>query len=560
MSLPPDGAAGLPKDPTQSDLEEYACSACKDEGQTGKATVHVWCRTCKCALCSSHVGSHVMSGSGPSSHFFRELPKPGAMVFDEPPAVSVCGEHNSPLEYLCKKCNVAVCGGCTAIGAHQGHRPVVLMKDVNAELHAKVQAKAHRLKTVALPHVQVAISNVDQVSLELTEGAKKLRGDVRAAADRAVDTIRASEQQKLQEIEDIEVVRLKGLDRQKDELKGHAEALKRAIFLTDKLAETEGGGRAAGRLLDALEKRTTELESTTISVTPERHSRISFETVSDGDLIAKANELVGMVIPCEASAEQSRVEGGYSITAQEGLSAKFTVVAKDNKGNPATQGGDVVRATMMSKPAKVGYLPPMEVRDNRNGRYDIICPTPCTGAYTVEISINGASLANTLSVTCRNQVGFRFDQAQCDSAITISPDKLTVTQTGRDDFISMVLGSRGVRRGQHSWRVRLNHSQGMGITVGVIGKDQLARSDNYEGPYGWYASGGQKLENGNYTSSISPFQVNDIIQLDVDCEKHTLRIFNHRSAETATITGLPDVELFPYFDTWNENDSLSLIW
>ena len=65
VRLPPDGAAGLPKDPTQSEVEEHACSACKDEGKTGKATV--WCRTCKCALCTSHVGSHMMSGSGPSS-------------------------------------------------------------------------------------------------------------------------------------------------------------------------------------------------------------------------------------------------------------------------------------------------------------------------------------------------------------------------------------------------------------------------------------------------------------------------------------------------------------
>ena len=145
VRLPPDGAAGLPKDPTQSEVEEHECSACKDEGQEGQAAA--WCSTCKCALCTNHIAAHTMSGSGPTSHWFRDLPKSDSTILDEPSSVPVCVKHNSPLEYFCKKCNVAVCGGCVA-----------------TELHAKVQAKAHRLKTVALPRAEVAISYVDQVS------------------------------------------------------------------------------------------------------------------------------------------------------------------------------------------------------------------------------------------------------------------------------------------------------------------------------------------------------------------------------------------------------------
>ena len=558
VRLPPDGAEGLPKDPTQSEVEEHACSACKDEGQTGKATV--WCRTCKCALCISHVGSHVMSGSGPGSHVVGDLQK-SSMTSDAEESSSLCKEHDSPLKYFCKQCNVVVCGDCIAIGAHQGHRPVVLMKDVNAELHAKVQAKAQRLKTVALPRAEAAIFNVDQVTVELSKGAKKLRGEVRAAAERAVNTIRASEQQKLQEIDDIEVVRLKTLDRQKDELKRHTEALKTAITLTDKLAQGhEGGGKATGCLLEALDKRTTELERAKISDTPERHSHISFETVSDDDMIAKANELVGKVIPCEASAQHSFVEGDHNQTVQEGQSTTFTVVSRDNKENQLTQGGDLVRATVSRKPAAAGDLPPVEVKDNGNGRYDIHCPTPCAGEYTIQISINGTFLANTLSITCRNQVDFHFDQAQCNANITISPDKLTMIHTGENDVYSSVLGSRGVRQGQHSSTVRINKSQGMDVFVGVMDKDKRTGSKDYKRSYSWCCWDGKKWENGKWTNSIGPFEVNDVIQLDVDCDTHTLTIFNHRSGETATIAGLPDVELFPFFETYYQDDSLTLIW
>ena len=70
--------------------------------------------------------------------------------------------------------------------------------------------------------------------------------------------------------------------------------------------------------------------------------------VSDADLIAKATELIGSVIPGEASARHSCVEGGCEKTTQ-GESTMFTLVAKDNKANPMTGGGDLVQATMLSK-------------------------------------------------------------------------------------------------------------------------------------------------------------------------------------------------------------------
>ena len=147
------------------------------------------------------------------------------------------------------------------------------------------------------------------------------------------------------------------------------------------------------------------MEREKISDIPDRHSHISFETVSDDDLIAKANELVGTVIPCEASAHHSFVEGNKNKTTQEGQSAIFTLVAKDDKGKPLAQGGDLVRAMVSSKPAKAGDLQAVEVKDSGNGRYDIHCSTPCAGEYAIKISVNGTFLANTLSVTCRNRVG-----------------------------------------------------------------------------------------------------------------------------------------------------------
>ena len=268
------------------------------------------------------------------------------------------------------------------------------------------------------------------------------------------------------------------------------------------------------------------------------------------DTCAKADDLIDAVSPCEASAKHSYVEGGDQQTTQEGQCAMFTLVAKDATGNPIKRGGDIVRATMSSRPAEAVDIPPVEVKDNSDGRYTITCPTPCPGQYTVQVSMNGESLASTLSVTCRNQLRFHFDEAHCQAPITTSPDQLTITHTSRSGGHPSVLGSCGVRRGQLSWKVRINHSLLMGVFLGVIDKHRLTESHSFKQSYCWNGASGEAWKTGLVISKgISPFQANDVLQFDVDGERHTLKICNLRSGETATITGLADVELFPFFST-----------
>ena len=548
------GASGLPKDRTKRVVEELQCETCKGKGESEKPGV--WCVKCKCALCFKHVGEHMSSGLGPSSHLVGDLPKLGAsMACEDSP--SLCEEHNEPLKYFCSSCDVPVCGGCAAVGRHRGHQPVVTMKEVTAKLKKKVQTKADHLESDVLPRVEKTISRIDYVSTELTAGADNVRADIRAAADGAVNTIRACEQQKLQEVDDIEQTRHKALDRQKDDLQRHAEAMKTAIGFWKKLEQSDCG-ESAGNLLDALDKRTTSLASVDFSESPLHHSDISFETVGEADLIAKAGDLVGVVSPCEASAATSILEGSFKKTVQKGSPAMFTVIAKDRRGKTMTRGGDTIHATWTHKPAEVTIRPMVEVKDNGNGRYDITCRPSCDGEYTVEVSVNGTKLPHALSITCEDR-WFNFDSAWCQDKNMISSDKMTVTHFGQVRY-SSVLGSQGVQQGQHSWRVQVDRSNSREVFVGVAEKDKLKDTSNYNQSYSWYGNSGQKCVMGQWSSSISAFQVGDILRLDLNCDEHTLRITNQRSGETAMIDNLPASELFPYFTTYHNNDSFSLVW
>ena len=554
--LPKNGVAGLPKDTTKRVVEELQCETCKGKGESEKPGV--WCVKCKCALCFKHIAEHMSSGLGPTSHnIVGDLPKPGAsMASGDSP--SLCEEHSEPLKFFCTSCDVPVCGHCTAIGRHSDHRPIVTVKEVTAKLKKKVQTKADHLERDVLPLVEKTISRVDHVSAELTTRADNVRADIRAAADSAVNTIRACEQQKLQEVDDIEQTRHKALDRQKDDLQRHADAMKTAIVFSKKLEQSDCG-ESAGNLLDALDKRTTSLACVDFSESPLHQSDISFETVGEADLIAQASELIGVVSSCEASATTSTVEGEFKQTVQKGSPATFIVVAKDRKGKTMTRGGDTIHATWTGQPAEATNLPAVEVNDNGNGRYDITCRPSCVGEYAVEVSVNGTKLSDSLSITCESH-WFNFDSERCQKGNTLSSDKMTVTHTGQDCVWSSVLGSEGVRQGQHRWRVQVDHSQHRNVFVGVAEKDKLKHTYNFNQSYSWYGYTGQKYVMGQNTDSISAFQVGDILRLDLNCGEHTLRITNQRSGETATIGNLPASELFPYFATFNTDDSLSLVW
>ena len=373
-----------------------------------------------------------------------------------------------------------------------------------------------------------------------------------------MNTIHACEQQKLQEVDDIEQTRHKALDRQKDDLQRHANAMKTAIGFWKKLEQSDCD-ESAGNLLAALDKRTTSLASVDFSESPLHHADILFETVADADLTSKAGGLIGVVSPCEASAATNIVEGDLKKTVMKGNPTTFTVVAKDRRGKTMTRGGDAIQATWTCKPAKAGTLPAVEVKDNGNGRYDITCRPSCVGKYVVEASVNGTKLSHPLSITCEGQ-WFNFDRAQCQKENTLSFNKMTVTHSGQDGVWSSVLGSQGVRQGQHSWRVQVDRSRNRYVFVGVAEKDKLKDVYSYIQSYSWYGYTGQKWVMGQTTDSIAAFQVGDILRLDLNCDDHTLRITNQRSEETATIDNLPALELFPYFATDNTNDSLSLVW
>ena len=153
-----------------------------------------------------------------------------------------------------------------------------------------------------------------------------------------------------------------------------------------------------------------------------------------------------------------------------------------------------------------------------------------------------------------------FDPTECQAHTTISEDKLTLTHTGPDGRCSSVLGTRGMLTGHHVWKVEVTKAKFMYVFLGVAERAGLtAKRKNYSSTYSWCGHYCRKWILGQQSKSMERWQKKDVLQLHLDCTKHTLSIANIRSGETDLITNLPPTELFAYFATVSNEDSLSLV-
>ena len=227
MSLPCD----LSRPDPHATRRELLCDQCKDEGAT--RALALWCERCENAFCTDHVVTHVaLSGHSVSSlpaWFTRQSEGHSEASPCRSSAIDRCSMHAQPLRYFCGQCGVTVCGDCTAIGSHVGHGKIVLVNDMVTERKGSVTKIVEDMEGCLLPRCQEGLEAVERVTCELSSRATAVKLQITAAGQRAKDTIETYVQQKLLEVDDTDVSRCRVLDRQRDELKSHAESMTHAV-------------------------------------------------------------------------------------------------------------------------------------------------------------------------------------------------------------------------------------------------------------------------------------------------------------------------------------------
>ena len=572
VTLPPNGAAGLPKDMSVSSTHasdgcgSLECGMCDDDKTRKKPTM--WCKQCRLPLCAQHMAVHVVSATsrgeahliGPLSMATQE----SAGQSSEESATQVCAHHGEPLKYHCGTCDVAICGACGLIGDHKQHHNVRLIKDILNDRKTEVNAKVDTLENDVVPRLEHSIQAVDNVSTELARRADEVRTDIRKAGKQAVHMVEAHVEQMVQEVDDLELSRCKVLDRQRDELKSHLGAARNAIQFRNRLMQMrESREETNFSLLHALGTRTEALITTHIKEEPQHHSNLKFKAASDGNLASKTKEGIGKLIPCQASARHCEIEGSAAEKVAEGKTMTITIRAKDRNGEKVRTGDDVI-TTRWTTASATECMPTVSIKNARNGTHTISCVCPSAGTFQLEVYVNGEKMATDVTITC---VAFllAFDPSESHPSITISEDGQKAVFQGTPANYLSVLGSSPMRTGQHTWKMKIG-SNARYYMLGIAPKPLSPRREQDHGTaaFCWFTSqgGSQYYRDGVQGTHRLPgafAETNDTIQLDLDCDLHTLQISNLRTGKTAAFSNLPDKEYFQFASLLYSNSSVEFV-
>ena len=562
-SLPVRGASGLLRDATICGAEETLdCQVCKEHRRNGRP--NVWCANCQTALCKEHVLSHV--GSSPGPHNIQPLGEPDeGKTSVTRLGAALCADHAQPLTLFCVQCDVAICGHCCAVGRHKTHQPVLLVEEVIAQKKEAITSKARKLQRDFLPPLQTSAQDINTVKTQLGNQADKVRDQIETARQQAVDSIEAYAKQLLQDVDDIEMQRTKLLESQLCELKRLTEGVTTAVRFSQELEKSNTTLEETVALLAALDSRLSAFVSSEreFSGKPSAHPHMTFGVGSTDTLFYQGPEIMGRVKACNVSVAHSCVEGCPTRRSSPNKPFTFTIITKDENGDPLTNGGHRLTAKFLNRPAAhTAEAPNVEVTDENNGQYRLSFVTPHVGQYSVEVYINGTKMAQVLTLVsmvpdlrCR-----RFDLAEWQSGITLSEDRQTATNVGL--FPESVLGEQGASCGEMSWKLSVRCHSNYGHYIGVAPKPGLtAANDNYDRVYGWHGCMGDVQFQGVIIKRGVGrlWSKGDVVELKLDCDDHTLRLTNTHTGKTAIIANLPDEELFPYCSLFEHRASMSFV-
>ena len=394
------GASALPRNSIAPSKRRAKCDVC------GSTEAKAWCSTCDVFVCNDHFGEHMLSTPGPSrgkvDHLFRmfDTPEEASQKAGVKDAATICPTHGQPLLYLCQRCNEPVCGECTAIGSHVGHK-VVKASNVLAEKQAKVTDGVQKLRTDVEHRLVRSLENVDDVASQLGERADCVRDKIEAATLRAMEAVKLGALRLRQEVEDEEQSRTKVLDGQRDGLQRQLEAARGAASFGEEASrerEDDSGTRLP--LLVAVETRIAAICAEEIEEEPKHHPNLDFQPAKEEELVQKAVQLVGEVLLYNASASHSTIRDGFSKEAIPGKVVEAVVAVKDKQNTPVTSlSTAMINTRWLSRADQSPEDIPVEVsQTDTPGEYRLTTRPAMCGKYTLEVSINRVVMTQPITI------------------------------------------------------------------------------------------------------------------------------------------------------------------
>ena len=573
-ALPAIGAQGLLEDFSHScgAPKNRICSLCENESgrQRKDDEALLFCRVCEEWLCPGHTIKHL---STPGEHLFgtpgdsdKSAASQSASARE---SLNKCSVHRQPLRFFCEQCNVAVCGDCSVIGAHQGHKPVVYVRIACAKKKEKVLPEVEKLRSEVQPRLEEAVQAVVDSSARFVTNTATVKSEINACAQRAICKVEKRRDQLLQNVDDLQTVRLKALDKQKDELEARLRSVKDVVRFKDRVEGASGVDSLAElQLLEIIKTRCAHatLESSDQrDLDPCESSSIAVRLPGDGSLSAGIECSLPTILPCNASASRSSVQKSWSTdTCPIGEESTVVLELKDGKGRICEDVDEnIITALLLRAPGEEQDVsqpcPDIHIEKKDGGEVELSFTPTEAGLYLLQVEVNGESMGAPLEIPV-DGYKVRFDPGMCHCEVKLSADLKTASLGLRAAGHPSVLGVDGMTSGRHSWTIQIGpNADDHGF--GVAAKPLSMTGDNYEETFSW--DSGARCFSAGMTlprcEKIGELHRNETLRLTLDCDLHTLEVGNLSTGEVGHMEGLPDCELFPWFSLCYPGNKITIL-
>ena len=535
------------------------------------------CATCCHFLCEICTAGHKRGRSTKTHRLMslEEAKEEGPVAVTRP---SLCKEHEGEmLKLFCETCDEAICRDCTIV-KHREHK-YTFVKDVFST--GKESVLKILLETKAKASVlQEALNGVAEVKRSVQSNAEQTVQEVLSCFQELTACLNTRCNELNCSVEEFKKAKLKSLEKQQGELETALRSVQSSIEFTEGALE-HGSEVDILNMRKQMSCRLQELNSAKWQLEPIANDHFMFLPPAD-DQLKQAMPSFGDVTDELTHAGSSTVTMGHGsegvmYNTLNGQLIEFLITAKDWNGRKREEGGDVFDVEISTRKGTIGFNEP--ANDCRNGTYSF-CFTPIQRnmEYQLSVKLKGCHVRGS-PFTWFNEI-WNLCAGVHDGKSCGRPSKLTENSTRAtfmrhiqhptsnkgvekgptyeqevkpSDDKCTVFGSSSFGSGKHSWKVCISGNFTAGFAFGV-GVSPLKRCPCQSK---WTWTSGKMSSSLNQHSAFAHCKKNDVIYLYLDCDNQTLMMYNQRTRQLDTWSGIQGA-VRPVFELCCIGDEVTL--
>ena len=306
-------------------------------------------------------------------------------VLKRPVFCPVQGHQKKELEYVCKKCDTAVCPTCVMLD-HNGHTLKLIEEEAEVqkiEMTALIEEQRQNLQ-----EKMNLVSQLDEDYAKLVQQSENLIRDVETFADNLMKTIEAKKQNIISAVENETRKSLESLTKKKAEIEHEIKTIELSLEKVENLltrstnAEVIQLKKSLGTILEDVE------QTKHISRDPEGLPALTFVENHKMLDIFKGEEIGFLENPSQTKASECLAEGKGIIEGTVGREAQFNLTTRNNNKRQCYDKRDNVTVELRDERGRESVTK-VEIDDNKDGSYTTSYSPKVQGSCKLSIKVNG---------------------------------------------------------------------------------------------------------------------------------------------------------------------------